>query len=291
MQEPNFSFDRGRGVVWVCDIENSSKFLNDNKSVQAIEDYLPRLHWLGRVAVSAAEGHFIKWTGDGFLGWFPIEYHRDLGVQAAKVLQMIWQLTLINNVTRLGVEGRIPIRLKHGLTVEHDALITKNSDESGEDFDLIGRSVVLAFRLAGMKVSFPGVVTQREIVEASQNENTSRIKFKKLSLSTDERSKYFKGDRWGTTSLYASSERKPRARSKSALLRSVKQIIVETEEPATVEEEMDSTIKRFIMNLQSGPAWTHEVLEEYFNFLREDVLGTLKKAVQALDSSLEESGQ
>ena len=197
MDETIFTFDRGRGIVWVCDIEKSSKFLNSDESAQAIEHYLPRLHWLGRIAVTAAGGHFIKWTGDGFLGWFPTELHRELGSQAAQVVHMIWQITVLNNITRLGVEGNVAIRLKHGLTVEHDALITKISDRNGHHFDLIGRAVVLAFRLSGIKAAFPGIVTQREIVEAIERENTPKVKFRKMNLRAEEKAKYFKGDRWG----------------------------------------------------------------------------------------------
>ena len=84
MKETSFTFERGRGVVWVCDIQNSSRFLNDDESVQAMEQFFPRLHWLGKVAVDAAGGRFVKWTGDGFLAWFPIELYRELGPQAVK---------------------------------------------------------------------------------------------------------------------------------------------------------------------------------------------------------------
>ena len=74
---------------------------------------------------------------------------------------------LVNNITGLGIEGEARFRLKHGITAEHDALLTMVTDEHGEHFDLIGRSVVLAFRLTGMKVDFPSIVSQREIVEAT----------------------------------------------------------------------------------------------------------------------------
>ena len=169
MKETKFSFERGRGVVWVCDVANSSKYLNDDEAVITMEGFLPRLHWVAKLAVNAAGGQFVKWTGDGFLGWFPIELHRELGSQSAKVMEIIWHLTQINNVTKLGIEGGNPFQLRHGLTNEHDALITKISDEQGEFLDLIGRSVVLAFRLSGIKADFPGIVTQKEVVEAISN--------------------------------------------------------------------------------------------------------------------------
>lgn len=283
MKETSFTFRRGRGVVWVCDIHNSSKFLNKNESVEAMEEYFQRLHWLGRVAVNAAGGQFVKWTGDGFLGWFPTELHRDLGPRAASVIDIIWQLTLVNNVTGLGIETKPKFRLKHGLTVEHDAYLTMVSDENGQHFDLMGRAVVLAFRLAGMKVNFPSIVTQRELVEAALGEDNSRVRFKKISLSTVERQKYFKGDRWGTTNLYASTERKPRPRSMNSLLRSIQKTIAEAEKTQTTQDETDPIIKRFMEDLLSGPAWTQEVFMNYIIFLREDMLGTLKVVARELD--------
>ena len=101
MKETIFSFERGRGVVWVCDVANSSKYLNDDESVMTMEGFLPRLHWVAKLAVNAAGGQFVKWTGDGFLGWFPIELHRELGSQSAKVMEIIWCLTLMNNLRML----------------------------------------------------------------------------------------------------------------------------------------------------------------------------------------------
>ena len=291
MAEHSFAFERARGVVWVCDIQNSSKYLNDNESAAAIEEFLPRLHWLGKAAVRIAGGHFIKWTGDGFLAWFPVDLHRNLGPRAARAIQIIWHLTLINNVTGLGIEGESKFRLRHGLAVEHDALITKVSDESGEYVDIIGRSVVLAFRLSGISVTFPGIVTQREIVEATAKEDVAKINFKKLSLSADDRLKHFKGERWGTTKLFASAERKPRTRTKSALLRSAKRAIANAENPDREETESVNIARMLIEELQAGPRWTNQVLEDYVVYLRDDMLGSLKKLVQCFEKMPELSTQ
>ena len=284
MKNSRFTFERGQGVVWVCDIENSSKYLNNNESVQDIETFLPRLHWMGKAAVSAAGGQFVKWTGDGFLGWFPMELYRDLGSQSAKVIQIIWHLTLINNVTKLGIERETAFHLRHGLTMEHDALITKVSDEKGEHFDLIGRSVVLAFRLSGIKSNFPNLVTQREIVEAVAKENTAKISFKKLNFSAEDKLKFFKGEMLGTKNLYASAERRPRPRSKSSFLRSIRKAIDAAENPETIPIEDLTMIRRFLENFESGPRWSKEVLKAYLKFVQVDLLGTLNKVVHVINS-------
>ena len=287
MKEHSFAFERGRGVVWVCDIQNSSKYLNDNELAAAIEDYPPRLHWLGKVVVRIAGGEFIKWTGDGFLAWFPIELHRNLGGQAARVLQIIWHFTAINNVTGLGIEGKTRFRLRHGLAVEHDALITKVSNGDGEHTDIIGRSVVLAFRLAGISTSFPGIVTQREVVEATTKEDVAKIKFKKLSLSADDKLKHFNGERWGTTNLFGSADRKPRIRTKRSLLRSAKKAIANAENSGSETTASVTAAAMLIGELKSGPRWANQVLEDYILYLREDMLASLKEAVIYLENMME----
>ena len=285
MKETKFLFERGRGLVWVCDVANSSKYLNDDESVMAIEEFFPRLHWVAKAAVNAAGGHFVKWTGDGFLGWFPIELHRELGSQSAKVIEIIWHLTVINNVTKLGIEGSIPFHLRHGLTIEHDALITNISDEQGEFLDLIGRSVVLAFRLSGIKAGFPGIVTQKEIIEAmsTATKNISQINFKKLSLSAEEKLKYFKGERWGTNNLWVSANRKPRIRSLNSLLRSSKKAIATAEGEGPISKDIN-TILQFITGLKAGPEWAKEIFKDYLNFVQEDLLGSLKGIVDELET-------
>jgi class 3 adenylate cyclase len=62
-----FTFQRSRGLVWVCDLANSTRALNDDASVDALEEFIPRLYWTSMQAVEAIGGLFVKWAGDGFL--------------------------------------------------------------------------------------------------------------------------------------------------------------------------------------------------------------------------------
>lgn len=66
MQKNNFSFHRSRGLVWVCDLADSSKRLNDNATAAELETFLPRLHWLGMVIVEAAGGDLPEVDGRWF---------------------------------------------------------------------------------------------------------------------------------------------------------------------------------------------------------------------------------
>ena len=283
MNERKFSFERGRGIVWVCDVASSSKHLNDDTSVSAIEEFLPRLHWLGKVAVSAAGGRFVKWTGDGFLAWFPIALHRELASKSPNVIEAIWHLTVINNVTRLGITERTPFQLRHGVTVEHDALITKISEEHGESIDLTGRAVVLAFRLSGIAAEFPNIVAQKEIVESVAANAVSSVDFKQLRLSKEDRIKYFKGERFGTRSLVVSADRKVRRRSLSSVVRSAKGAIelAESDSSAVTDAKVAFRLAR---ELHFGPQWARGAVEEYMGFIKDDLLGTLKEVVEQLEA-------
>src|SRR5262249_27785753 len=140
MDQPyTFSFERTRGVAWVCDLAGSSKLLNDDELAIQLEEFLPRLHWLGMTVVSAAEGRFLKWTGDGFLGWFETPLHRNLGSQTAAVLEALWYVSLIVNVTQLGVKSKKSFRVRHGVAYEQDALVTKIAQRGFPDlFDVTG---------------------------------------------------------------------------------------------------------------------------------------------------------
>src|SRR6185312_16303380 len=134
MQPEEFTFGRSRGVVWVCDLVGSSRHLNNADSVTALEAFIPRLHWVSSVIVTAAGGKFIKWTGDGFLAWFETPLHRDLPKIAAAVFDAVWNLSVIVNVTQLCVEPQKKFKVRHGVSYEQDALTTTIRYPGGAEF-------------------------------------------------------------------------------------------------------------------------------------------------------------
>jgi class 3 adenylate cyclase len=120
-----FEFGRSRGIVWVCDLADSSKYLNNNQTADELELFLPRLYWISSMIVDAAGGTFIKWTGDGFLAWFETPLHRELDKQAAAAFQAAWTITLMVNVTQLGLNPKRKFVVRHGMAYEQDALVIK----------------------------------------------------------------------------------------------------------------------------------------------------------------------
>lgn len=283
MNSPEFRFLRGRGLVWVCDLEGSTKLLNDDVAVGAIEEFLPRLHWLARATVQATGGQFVKWNGDGFLAWFPFEFHRDIGAKSVALYGAIWQITALVNITQLCVSTDRALRLKHGVTMEHDALITRINGVRGDSMDLLGRAVVLAYRLAGIGAPFPGIVTQREVVLALREGGCSTAHFKSLRLSRDARLKFLKGESWGTTGLQISCGPNRRSANPAAAVRRLKRAIQQVEAPINLEDAHIKQNAEWVLAMARGPEWAKRTLVEYGKFLHEDLLGTSKAIAEALE--------
>jgi class 3 adenylate cyclase len=274
-----FSFSRNRGVVWVCDIASSSKFLNKNDSANQLEDFLPRLNWLGAIVVESAGGRFIKWTGDGFLAWFEVPLHREMPNIVSNVFEAVYHTTLLTNVTQLGVKGNKKIKLRHGITFEQDALITKiKHSEDYFSLDLTGRSVVLAFRLSSINARFPNVLTEREIVESYRQIDRNIIHFNKWSVSDSDSLKYFKGEKFGLQKLYASTNKKSRVKTFEGAIRKGKKALKKSEKP-----DVTQFSEKLVKELSMGPNWCLEALNEYLRFVKEDLQETLKEAIILLE--------
>jgi class 3 adenylate cyclase len=270
-----FSFERARGLIWVCDVAASSSRLNSDTGVIETEEFLPRLYWIANLVIKSAGGEFIKWTGDGFLAWFETPLHRDLHQAASRCLEALWHLTVMVNVTQLGLKPRRRFKIRHGLTYEHDALLIKITHLSGfEMLDIIGRSVVMAFRLSGVTTDFPCVTTQREVVEALGSSQLK--KFRRWKPNADESLRYFKGERWGTTSLFVSVEKPSPKRSHKAITKMV-DVAIRNAKGAKSAEDASVRFSTSVLNgLKSGPQWGIEVAESYLNFIGTELLANLE---------------
>lgn len=283
-KDREFSFARKRGVVWVCDIAGSSRYLNDDASAQDLEDFLPRLYRTSAIMVEAAGGEFIKWTGDGFLAWFEVPLHRDLKKIASKVFEAAFHLTVLVNVTQLGVPSGKNFKLRHGVAYEKDALVTTiRSDDGLTLIDLIGRDVVLAFRLSGIEAEFPSIVTQRELATAHKEHAPSHINFTAWRPSKEDRLKFFKGEARGLSSICVTGGRKPRTISKQAVIKRSKSAIAAAEGRQPTKYPFHEVWDRFDSVFLSGPPWCREVIEEYLRFIRDELLGSLKGVIAVME--------
>src|SRR5205807_9573897 len=107
-----FEARRSRGIVWVCDIESSSKYLNSNESAEALELFLQRFLFLSLIFVESAGGGLIRWTGDGFLAWLETPLHRTLGVIASELFNAAWMLSFSVNVAQLCAKPSVAFTIR-----------------------------------------------------------------------------------------------------------------------------------------------------------------------------------
>jgi len=281
-----FKFERSRGIIWVCDVIGSSKYLNDDDSVSDLEQFLPRLYWISNVFVEAYGCHFIKWTGDGYLAWCPVPLYREIGEKAASIIFASTMLGHLVNVTQLGINTKKKIRIRHSLVFENDALIIRITYQKGhQSIDLIGRSVVLAFRLCGVPSPFPHIVTQREIVEASRRNNWSTTRFMKRNFTSTEIERFFKGEKWGTKTVFVSSEKVRKPLSHHSVIKQVKNAIRAAEGETKIPEMKQKCAEAFIHKMLKGPQWCREIIMEFDRFTKEELLDNLKIALPLLEKS------
>ena len=279
---------RDRGVLWVCDISQSSSFINNDDLAEYIEEFLPRLHWISSLAIQAIHGELLQWTGDGFIAWFPLEVERQLGRTCNRILEAIWHFTAFINITQLCVESPRPFRIRHGLTYEPDALVTFTTHQDGHVSKTIsGRNVVLAFRLAGVEAAFPNVATQQKIVQVLSSRTKNLVSLKRWTLTKEQLLKYFKGEKMGTTSLYVSGRPKvSNSRPDSWITRA--ESLLARAESGRHRTPVDSTfVENFFPTLlqSKDQDWCDESLTTYVRFLKEDMLGSLQKTLDIIDAS------
>lgn len=277
-----FTGRRSRGVVWVFDIANSSKYLNSDDSAEALEIFLQRFLFLSIIFVEAAGGTFIKWTGDGFLAWFETPLHRDVPDAAARVFEAAWQLSFYINVSQLCVQSAPRFKIRHAVTLEHDALVIDLAHSGRSATDVLGRAVVLAFRLSSIRAEFPSIITNGELLKLVKN--TSTIHFAKLKLSREDRLKYFKDESWGTSSIFASGAKsRGRRPSLRTLIKRTKKVI-DAVESGNANEKSRRFSVQVATEMMGGPQWCRDVQKVMADYSRDDLLGSLKAIVPLLEA-------
>jgi class 3 adenylate cyclase len=272
---------RSRGIVWVCDIASSSKYFNSNESAEALETFLQRFLFVSIIFVEAAGGRFIKWTGDGFLAWFETPLIRDAGEIAREVYNAAWNLTFYVNVTQLCVEAPVKFKIRHAVTLEHDALVIDLTYSDSSSTDVLGRAVVLAFRLSSIKAQFPNIITQGELLRHIKG--ASITYFRKLKFSKDEKLKFFKDEKWGTTDIFASGDKTHKQASLKTVLRRTKKVIDKAEGKHPVSAVRLKFTERVLAEMLTGPEWCRDVQTSLSDFSRDGLLGNLKRLVPILE--------
>lgn len=249
----------------------------------ALEQFLPRLFWAGSNLVETVGGKFIKATGDGFMAWFEVPLHRNLGHTVSAIFAAIWHFSFMVNVTQLGIESDAKYRIRNAVTLEHDALLLHLTDGSGHtSLDVLGRAVVLAFRLTAITADFPHLVTVDELFKMN-GKNSKFDHLKKKKLSRTDLNKFFKGENWGTGGIYVSSKRKQPKVSREQLQHNIEATILQAETGKGLSTTpADDLILEFNSKMLAGPEWAKQVVTKQHEFARDQLLGNLKKLLPML---------
>lgn len=255
-----FDFERSRGIVWVCDLVRSSTYLNDNTCADDLEEFVPRLFWVSSGLVEAADGRFLKWTGDGFVAWFETPLHRLLGEQAARVFMAASYLSFLVSETQLGLSPTKRFSVRHGIAHEQDAFLMRITHPDGhEALEVIGRGVVFASRLSGIPAPFPGIVTQGELVKAARPYGLGPAIFRKRALTSEDKTRFFKGERWGTETVYTSVERQSRPKNVSGARSASRSVPSPTAAKITRLDDL-GVLERFLRYMRGSPDWCRPVV-------------------------------
>lgn len=273
-----FKFRRSKGIIWVCDLASSSSYLNNDDSVDQIEEFIPRLYYISKLIVESFGGVYLKWTGDGFLAFFEIELDRHKDVIANKVFEAVWHLTVLSNLTQLGIKSKKKFKIRHGVTYEKDALLMTISENGQTTMDIIGRVVVLAFRLSGIQCESPSIATVRELTLSTKRS------FKKWSPTQEERMKFFKGEKFGLSSVVVSATNNFKRGSIKSATRHAKKAIASVENPKEQLSE-SNPVNIFVKAMYNGPTWCQTIIKEEADFVMNDLLGTLKSIVKVMDEN------
>lgn len=264
-----FKFERTRGIVWVCDIERSSAFLNDPDLIDDIESFLPRFYYVSKLMVETFGGEFLKWTGDGFLAFFKVELERDLLRIAEEIFEASFHLSFISKFTKMGLNPKKEFLIRHGITYEKDALLMKiQTEEDKNRVDIIGRAVVLAFRLSSVRAHFPSIVTVKELVQRGADE------FIVWKPTIEEKLRFFKGEKYGTDKIRISgTKEKTRKDLEKEGKLFAKKVSSRIEKVKSGKDK--ELILKLIKKLELGPSWCKEISKILKNKI-EPIVDSLK---------------
>lgn len=277
-----FSYGRGRGIVWVCDVEGSTQYLADPEDAGQFEEFLTRFMWVAQCLIAATRGELVKFTGDGFLGWFELPLHRDLPSKTHAVLQAIWHTSFLVNVTQLGLKPKRKFHVRHGLAYEQDALFLKNSHPGNNAKDIIGEAVGRAFRLSEIPAKFPGVAAEIQF-EAAIESFSPLGAFRRKKLSAKEVLRYFKGRSLGVKEILVTVQAPSQKKNLRAVHQNATEAIAKASGTSINAGKDSEFIERFASMFLKGPEWTRTVWELETTFIRENLFNSLKEIIPLLE--------
>ena len=168
-------------------------------------------------------------------------------------------LTFMNNFTKMDTKINEGVLLRHGIAFEEDALITTINSDDMKGTDILGRNVVLAFRLSSFEHLFPNISIHGDLVSDGLKYYDS---LKKLDLTDEQIAKIFKGQKYQTDNLYQLDISNSYKKHKNEPLKEkLESLINDLEKPEITEKKRKdySFYERLDNLLLAGPVWAKNI--------------------------------
>jgi hypothetical protein len=131
-------------------------------------------------------------------------------------------------------------------------------------------------------------VTQKEIVEASRSYKWSNTSFTKRNFTSTEIERFFKGEKWGTKTIYVTYEKVRKPAGISSVINQAKKAIRAAEGEAKVPEMKQKYAEVFINKMLKGPQWCRDIIME-FDRNAKNLTKILQKVLQIIEKSSEKN--
>ena len=140
------------------------------------------------------------------------------------------------------------------------------------------------FRISGVEADFPNVATQQKIVQALSSRTKNLMNLKRWTLTEAQLLKYFKGEKMGTTSLYVSGRPKVSQSRADTWITRAESLLARAESGRRRTPVESTFVENFFPDLvqSKGQDWCEESLDIYVRFLKENMLGSLQKALDVI---------
>ena len=129
------------------------------------------------------------------------------------------------------------------------------------------------------------MATQQKIVQALSNRTKNLMNLKRWTLTEAQLLKYFKGEKMGTTSLYVSGRPKVSQSRADTWITRAESLLARAESGRWRTPVESTFVENFFPDLvqSKGQDWCEESLDIYVRFLKENLLGSLQKALDVIN--------
>ena len=170
-----------------------------------VELFLMRFYQLIDIIISCAKGRLVKLTGDGFLAVWELSGDPRENIDLCElVYRVASEASSYVAISGLDLKLKPATYLRQGIVIEPDALrLDITPAIAGTGVDYLGRFINLAFRIMNLPQEYPYVAAHEHFVEyRNLYGEPADPEFLPRTLSEDEISTGFKGERFGTDGVY-----------------------------------------------------------------------------------------